>query len=42
MSWKVANRNVVFIMGDYIGWMQPSVYHQGLMVGEECRQLVGD
>ena len=21
-------------MGDDIGWMQPSCYHQGLMVGE--------
>ncbi len=21
-------------MGDDIGWMQPSIYHQGLMVGE--------
>ena len=26
--------NIVFIMGDDVGWMQPSVYHQGLMVGE--------
>jgi arylsulfatase A-like enzyme len=26
--------NIVFIMGDDIGWMQPSCYHQGLMVGE--------
>jgi arylsulfatase A-like enzyme len=26
--------NVVFIMGDDIGWMQPSIYHRGLMVGE--------
>jgi arylsulfatase A-like enzyme len=26
--------NIVFIMGDDIGWMQPSVYHRGLMVGE--------
>ena len=26
--------NIVFIMGDDIGWMQPSIYHQGLMVGE--------
>src|SRR5215813_7005052 len=24
----------VFIMGDDIGWMQPSIYHRGLMVGE--------
>jgi arylsulfatase len=21
-------------MGDDIGWMQPSIYHSGLMVGE--------
>ena len=21
-------------MGDDIGWMQPSIYHRGLMVGE--------
>ena len=26
--------NILFIMGDDIGWMQPSVYHKGLMVGE--------
>jgi arylsulfatase A-like enzyme len=26
--------NVMFIMGDDIGWMQPSIYHRGLMVGE--------
>ncbi|MGB2667193.1 MAG: hypothetical protein WAK48_24545 [Candidatus Acidiferrum sp.] len=26
--------NVVFIVGDDIGWMQPSIYHRGLMVGE--------
>ena len=26
--------NVLFIMGDDIGWMQPSIYHRGLMVGE--------
>ena len=24
----------MFIMGDDIGWMQPSIYHRGLMVGE--------
>ncbi len=29
-----AKPNIVFIMGDDIGWMQPSIYHQGLMVGE--------
>ncbi len=26
--------NIVFIMGDDIGWMQPHIYHRGLMVGE--------
>src|SRR5262249_16385790 len=26
--------NIIFIMGDDIGWMQPSIYHPGLMVGE--------
>ncbi len=26
--------NMLFIMGDDVGWMQPSIYHQGLMVGE--------
>jgi len=26
--------NILFIMGDDIGWMQPSIYHHGLMVGE--------
>ena len=26
--------NIVFIMGDDIGWMQPSIYQRGLMVGE--------
>jgi len=26
--------NILFIMGDDIGFMQPSVYHRGLMVGE--------
>src|SRR5262245_24530994 len=25
--------NILFIMGDDIGWMQPSCYHRGLMVG---------
>jgi arylsulfatase A-like enzyme len=25
--------NILFIMGDDIGWMQPSIYHRGLMVG---------
>lgn len=26
--------NIMFIMADDIGWMQPSIYHQGLAVGE--------
>jgi hypothetical protein len=25
--------NILFIMGDDIGWMQPGIYHQGLMLG---------
>src|SRR5262245_282377 len=29
-----ARPNILFIMGDDIGWMQPSCYHRGLMVGE--------
>src|SRR6201995_5210142 len=29
-----AKPNILYIMGDDIGWMQPSIYHQGLMVGE--------
>jgi arylsulfatase len=26
--------NILFIMGDDIGWMQPHIYHRGAMVGE--------
>ena len=26
--------NILFIMGDDIGYMQPSIYHRGLMVGQ--------
>ena len=26
--------NILFIMGDDIGWMQPGIYHEGLAVGE--------
>src|SRR5262245_31479771 len=26
--------NILFIMGDDIGWIQPSIYHRGLAVGE--------
>ena len=29
-----AKPNILFIMGDDIGWMQPSIYHEGLAVGE--------
>ncbi|GAB4070043.1 arylsulfatase [Ancylobacter sonchi] len=29
-----ARPNILFIMGDDIGWMQPGIYHRGLMVGE--------
>ena len=29
-----AKPNILFIMGDDIGWMQPGIYHAGLMVGE--------
>ena len=31
---KQKQPNILFIMGDDIGWMQPSIYHRGLMVGE--------
>ena len=26
--------NILFIMGDDIGWMQLGIYHQGMRVGE--------
>jgi arylsulfatase len=29
-----AKPNILFIMGNDIGWMQPSTYHRGLMAGE--------
>ena len=29
-----AKPNILFIMGDDIGWMQPRIYHRGLMVGD--------
>ena len=29
--------NILFIMGDDIGWMQPSCYHRGLMVGRNAQ-----
>jgi arylsulfatase len=31
---KTKKPNILFIMGDDIGWMQPGCYHRGLMVGE--------
>jgi arylsulfatase A-like enzyme len=31
---QISKPNILFIMGDDIGWMQPSIYHGGLMVGE--------
>lgn len=31
---KGGKPNILFIMGDDIGWMQPGCYHRGLMVGE--------
>ena len=31
---QVQKPNIMFIMGDDIGWMQPSIYHRGVMVGE--------
>ncbi len=34
MAQDTAKPNILFIMGDDIGYMQPSIYHRGLMVGE--------
>ena len=31
---QASKPNILFIMGDDIGFMQPSIYHEGLMVGE--------
>jgi arylsulfatase A-like enzyme len=31
---EVQKPNIMFIMGDDIGLMQPSIYHRGMMVGE--------
>ena len=28
--------NIVFIIGDDIGWMQPRIYHRGLIVRIVC------
>ena len=33
-SAQTSKPNILFIMGDDIGWMQPRIYHRGLMVGE--------
>ena len=33
-SQQQSKPNILFIMGDDIGWMQPSIYHRGLMIGE--------
>jgi hypothetical protein len=30
----VQKSNILFIMGDDIGWMQPGIYHEGLAAGE--------
>jgi hypothetical protein len=29
--------NILFIMDDDIGWIQPHIYHRGLMVGDTKR-----
>ena len=34
MAQATSKPNIVFVMGDDIGWMQPSIYHEGLMVGD--------
>jgi hypothetical protein len=34
MAQQQQKPNILFIRGDDVGWMQPSIYHQGLMVGE--------
>ena len=31
---QASKPNILFIMGDDIGIMQPSIYHRGLAVGE--------
>jgi arylsulfatase A-like enzyme len=33
-AWAAGKPNILVIMGDDIGYMQPSIYHRGLMVGE--------
>ncbi len=30
--------NILFIMGDDIGWMQPSIYHRGLIVNRRAKR----
>ena len=29
-----AKPNILFVMTDDVGWMNPGIYHQGMMVGE--------
>jgi arylsulfatase len=31
--------NILFIMGDDIGWMQPRIYHEGLGLGETPKAM---
>jgi arylsulfatase len=31
---QTSQPNILYIMGDDIGWMQPSIYHQGIAAGE--------
>jgi hypothetical protein len=33
-AWAADKPNILFIMGDDIGYLQPGIYHRGLMVGE--------
>jgi len=28
---------ILFIIGDDIGWMQPSIYHRGLILGRDAQ-----
>src|SRR4029079_13827669 len=35
-AWAQSKPNILFIMGDDIGWIQPSIYHRGLMVVERA------
>ena len=36
---QTSKPNILFIMGDDIGWMQPSIYHEGLAVGETLANI---